>query len=97
MESRRGAFTKLARKSAELRLEAPVPSLSNLKCGCWALTGKELPGTLYGKVVASVPGSSSRYSVRFTSVPPEIDAALRELIAASRHGDSGYASASLAG
>jgi hypothetical protein len=31
-------------------------------------------------VVANVPGSSSRFSVRFTSVPPESDAALRELI-----------------
>jgi len=80
VESRRGAFTKIARKSAELRLEAPVPPLSNLKMRLLGSDGNELPGTLYGKVVASVPGSSSRYSVRFTSVPPEIDAALRELI-----------------
>jgi hypothetical protein len=50
----------------------------------------------YGKVVASAPGSSSRYSVRFTSVPPEIDAALRELIAAPAAAAS-LAAASLAG
>ena len=80
VESRRGALTKVARKSAELRLEAPVPPLSNLKMRLLGPDGKELPGTLYGKVVANVPGSSSRFSVRFTSVPPEIDAALRELI-----------------
>jgi hypothetical protein len=48
----------------------------------------------YGKVVASVPGSSSRYSVRFT--PPEIDAALRELIAAPAAAAS-LAAANLAG
>jgi hypothetical protein len=61
--------------------------------------GKELPGTLYGKVVASVPGSSSRFSVRFTSVPPEIDAALRELIAApaTSSTETAAASANLAG
>ena len=56
VESHRGALTKLARKSAELRLEAPVPPLSNLKMRLLGSDGKELPGTLYGKVVASVPG-----------------------------------------
>src|SRR5262245_58115271 len=96
VESRRGALTKLSRKSAELRLEAPVPPLSNLKMRLLGSDGKELPGTLYGKVVASVPGSSSRYSLRFTSVPPEIDAALRELIVPPVT-ENAAASASLAG
>ncbi len=95
-ESHRGAFTKLARKWAEARLETPVPPLSNLKMRLIGADGQELPGTLYGKVVASVPGSSSRFSVRFTSVPPEIDAALRELIAAAVP-EAAAASASLAG
>jgi PAS domain S-box-containing protein len=88
VESRRGALTKLARKSAELRLEGPVPPLSNLKLRLIAPDGKEMPGTLYGKVVASVSGSSARFSVRFTSVPPEIDARLRELIGATAAGKS---------
>lgn len=86
----------MARKWAEARLEAPVPPLSNLKIRLLGSDGKELPGTLYGKVVASVPGHSSRYSVRFTSVPPEIDAALRELIVPPVTGKAA-ASASLAG
>ena len=80
-ESHRGALTKLARKWAEARLEVPAPPLSNLKMRLIGSYGEELPGTLYGKVVASVPGSTSRFTVRFTSVPPEIEAALRELIA----------------
>jgi hypothetical protein len=98
-ESHRGAFTKLARKWAEARLESSVPPLSNLKMRLIGPDGKELPGTLYGKVVASVPGSSSRFSVRFTSVPPEIDAALRELIAApaTSSTETAAASANLAG
>ena len=95
-ESRRGAITKLARKWAEARLEAPVPPLSNLKMRLIGPDGQELPGTLYGKVVASVPGSSSRHSVRFTSVPPEIDAALRELTAPPA-AVTAVASASMAG
>jgi adenylate cyclase len=80
-EVRRGALTKLARKWAEARLEAPVPPLSNLKMRLIGSDGQEMPGTLYGKVVASVPGSTSRFTVRFTSVPPEIEARLRELSA----------------
>jgi adenylate cyclase len=98
-ESHRGAFTKLARKWAEARLESSVPPLSNLKMRLIGPDGKELPGTLYGKVVASVPESSSRFSVRFTSVPPEIDAALRELIAApaAPSTETAAASANLAG
>jgi adenylate cyclase len=80
-EVRRGALTKLARKWAEARLEAPVPPLSNLKMRLIGSDGQETPGTLYGKVVASVPGSTSRFTVRFTSVPPEIEARLRELSA----------------
>ena len=80
-ERHRGALTKLARKWAEARLETPVPPLSNLKMRLIGSDGQEMPGTLYGKVVASVPGSTSRFTVRFTSVPPEIEAALRELSA----------------
>jgi adenylate cyclase len=95
-EIHRGAITKLARKWAEARLEAPVPPLSNLKMRLIGPGGQELPGTLYGKVVASVPGSSSRFSVRFTSVPPEIDAALRELTAPPA-AVTAVASASMAG
>jgi adenylate cyclase len=96
VESRRGALTKVARKSAELRLETPVPPLSNLKMRLLGSDGTDLPGTLYGKVVASVPGSSSRFSVRFTSVPPEIDAVLRELVVPPIT-ERAAASASLAG
>ena len=81
-ERHSGALTKLARKWAEARLETAVPPLSNLKMRLIGSDGHEMPGTLYGKVVASVPGSTSRFTVRFTSVPPEIEAVLRELSAA---------------
>jgi hypothetical protein len=39
--------------------------------------GQDIHGSLYGKVVGTVPGSKARFSVRFTSVSPEIETFLR--------------------
>jgi adenylate cyclase len=75
----KGSLTKLSRKGAEARLENPVPTLSNLKMHLIGAEGQEMPGALYGKVVGTVPGSSTGFSVRFTSVPPEIETLLRGL------------------
>jgi adenylate cyclase len=74
-----GGLTKVSRKGAEARLEAPVPTLSNLKMRLIGSGGQEMPGTLYGKVLGAVPGSSTGFSIRFTSVPPEIETLLRGL------------------
>ena len=43
--------------------------------------GKEIPGTLYRKVLGAVPGSTAGFSSRFTSVSPEIETLLRGLTA----------------
>ena len=77
----KGGLTKVSRKGAEARLEAPVPNLSNLKMRLIGSGGKEIPGTLYGKVTGAVPGSSSGFAIRFTSVSPEIETLLRGLTA----------------
>ena len=73
----RGSFIKLSPKGAEARLENQVSNLSNLKIHLVGTDGREIPGALYGKVVATVPGSPSCHSVRFTSMSPEIGAYLR--------------------
>jgi hypothetical protein len=44
-------------------------------------SGEQLPGTLYGKVLGLLRGTSTGVSIRFTSVSPEIDALLRKLTA----------------
>jgi hypothetical protein len=41
--------------------------------------GVELPGTLYGKKLGPLRGTSTGVSIRFTSISPEIDALLRKL------------------
>ena len=72
-ESYKGTLTKLSRKWAEVRLEKPVPILTNLKMQLVDSSGLEIPGTLYGKVLSVVPESSTGVSIRFTSVSPELE------------------------
>ena len=63
----KGGLTKVSRKGAEARLEAPVPNLSNLKMRLIGSGGKEIPGTLYGKVTGAVPGAAA--ALPFASRP----------------------------
>jgi PAS domain S-box-containing protein len=79
-ESFRGRLTKLSPKRAEVRLEKPVPVLSDLKIQLVGADGKDVPGALYAKVVGADPGSSDGFSIRFTSSSPEIESLLRKLL-----------------
>jgi adenylate cyclase len=80
-EMSKGGLTKVSHKGAEARLETPVPTLSNLKMHLIGSEGQEIPGTLYGKVLGAVPGSSTGFSIRFTSASPEVETLLRGLTA----------------
>jgi PAS domain S-box-containing protein len=73
----RGALTKLSRKGAEARLESPVTPLANLNIHFIGSDGVEILGTVYAKFIGAAPESISRFHLRFTSMPPEIDAFLR--------------------
>ncbi len=75
-----GSFVKLSAKEAEARLEHPVAPLSNLKMHLIAGNGEEIPGALYGKVVEKLSESSTVFSVRFTSMPPEVETFLHRLL-----------------
>jgi adenylate cyclase len=76
-----GFVTKLSPKAAEARLAASVPPLSNLKIHLIDSDGTEIPGSLYGKVLAPLSGTSAGVAIRFTSVPAEVAAFLRSLVA----------------
>jgi adenylate cyclase len=80
-ESNKGALTKLSLKGAEARLENSLPTFSNLKMHLLDTEGREVPGAVYGKVVGTVPVSKMLFSIRFTSVSPEIETLLRGLLA----------------
>ncbi|MGH6735346.1 MAG: hypothetical protein ACRECX_04610 [Methyloceanibacter sp.] len=81
----RGAWTKLSHREAEARLEKAVPPLTNINMKLLGADGREMSGTLYGKVLDTMPGSTSRFSIRFTSVTPEFEALLHNLIPPVAH------------
>jgi PAS domain S-box-containing protein len=76
----KGSLTRLSPKSAEARLENSVPILSNLRMHLIGAAGLEIPGTLYGKIVGMASEGSTGFSVRFTSMPPEIESFLVGLL-----------------
>jgi PAS domain S-box-containing protein len=82
-ESCRGTLTKLSAKRAEVRLEKPVPLFTDLRMRLVGADGKDVPGALYAKVVGVDPGSSDRFSIRFTSSLPEIETFLARCSASS--------------
>jgi adenylate cyclase len=77
----KGVLTRISLKGAEARLANSVPSLSNLAMHFIGTDGTQIPASLYGKVLDPLPGTSTGVAIRFTSIPPEIDALLRNLIA----------------
>jgi adenylate cyclase len=79
----KGGLTKISTKAAEAHLETDVPSLSNLKMRLIDGNGKELPGTLYGKVLGAAPGNSGCVAIRFTSIPPAVETLLASLTASA--------------
>jgi len=77
----KGVLTKVSLKGAQARLESAVPTLSNLKMHLIGSVGEQLPGTLYGKVLGPLHGTSTGVYIRFTSISPEVDALLSKLTA----------------
>jgi hypothetical protein len=71
-EAYKGMLTKLSRKAAEAILDDPIGNLTNIKIHLMQ-EGREIPGSLYAKVIGAVAGSANGFSLRFTSVSPEIE------------------------
>jgi PAS domain S-box-containing protein len=71
-EAYKGTLTKLSRKVAEATLDHPIANLTNIKIHL-THDGRDIPGALYAKVIDVVPGGSNVFSIRFTSVSPEIE------------------------
>ena len=80
------ATRELSNKGGEVRLEIPVPLLSDLKMQC-VVDGQDLAGSLYAKVVGTVVGDATTFSIRFTSCSPEIETFLRDLLSATAQPD----------
>ncbi len=69
-----GLMVALSTKGADMQAEEQLPPATNLKLHVLHADGSEVPGDLYAKVVESsgvVPKGC--FSVRFTSMPPEVE------------------------
>ena len=71
-ETYKGVLTKLSRKAAEAILDQPMDNLTNIRMRLMQ-DGREIPGSLYAKVIDAVTGSGNAFSLRFSSVSPEIE------------------------
>ena len=78
----KGMLTKLSRKAAEAILDHPIGNLTNIKIHLMQ-DGREIPGSLYAKVIDAVAGSGNTFFLRFTSISPEIDRFLQIQTAAT--------------
>lgn len=69
-----GSVIRLSRKCAEVILDGPVDPLINLKMNLREVDANLAVKHFYGKVI-EYPGENEKiHMVRFTSVPPEVDA-----------------------
>jgi PAS domain S-box-containing protein len=71
-EAFKGVLTKLSRKAAEAILDQPMDNLTNIRMRLMQ-DGGELSESVYAKVIDSVAGTGNYFSLRFTSVSPEIE------------------------
>jgi adenylate cyclase len=68
-----GLLIALSSKGADVQAEEHVPPMTNLKLHLTGADGSEVPGDLYAKVVEAGAGAQATFSVRFTSMPPEVE------------------------
>jgi PAS domain S-box-containing protein len=74
-----GSILRLSKKSAEVALDAPVKILTNLKMNLGDVDEKLAARDFYGKVIERSGENGQTHVVRFTSVPPEVDAYFQAL------------------
>ena len=69
-----GSVVRLSRKCAEIILDGPVEMLINLKMNLADVNEKLSARDFYGKVIERSEKKGPTQLIRFTSVPPEVDA-----------------------
>ncbi len=69
-----GTLVRLSRKSAGIVLEEPVDVLTNLKINLKGVDESLSVKYFYGKIIEAGSENEKTFLIRFTSVPPEIDA-----------------------
>jgi class 3 adenylate cyclase len=73
-EGLKGSVLRLSKNCAEISLGSPVEILTNLKMNLGEVDDKLAARDFYGKVMERSGEDGQAHVVRFTSVPPEVDA-----------------------
>jgi adenylate cyclase len=81
-EASPGLIVALSAKGADVQADEHVSPMTNLKLHLLHADGSEVPGDLYCKVVDSSGGTQATFSVRFTSMPPEVEIFIKSKLAA---------------
>jgi adenylate cyclase len=76
----RGEVVRLSPKCAEVRTDAALEPMQNLKMQWFDSTGRVLSAEVYGKAVGCRAEGEGLCRIRFTSLPPEIEAFIAELL-----------------
>jgi adenylate cyclase len=74
-----GSVLRLSKKSAEIDFNEPIEPLTNLKMNLGDVDEKLSAKDFYGKVIDRSWENRQTHVVRFTSVPPEVDAYFQAL------------------
>ena len=69
-----GSVLRLSQKSAEIYIDEPAKILSNLKMNLIDVDEKLAARDFYGKVIEHIGQNGQNHLIRFTSLPPAIDA-----------------------
>jgi hypothetical protein len=69
-----GSVIQLSEKTALIALDEPLEPLTNLKMNLGDVDEKLSARDFYGKVIERSRENGQAHVVRFTSVPPEVDA-----------------------
>lgn len=67
-----GQIVRLSRTEGEIRAGQDIAELSELEMRLLDESGQQHPGAIYAKVTGRRPGSDGGYSIRFTSISPEL-------------------------
>ena len=76
----KGSIVRVSKNCAEIKLSVPVEVMSNLKMNLGDVDEKLSSKDFYGKVIKRSEEKGEIHIVRFTSVPPEIDAYFQALM-----------------
>ncbi len=74
VKEQEGSFVRLSKNCAEMMLDYPLGILANLKMNLENVSEKLSARDFYGKVTQHISVNGSAQLVRFTSLPPEVDA-----------------------